>query len=180
MQAATQKQKVNGFAELDRSPLNFDAIGGYASVMRQGGFAASNQAAFNRKEQVTIRSDAIFGKYFNRTFQKQRSGYLTSSSSLMGRSAYAVSRPLISRDDAGKARLNTSYLLRTLTAVVKDSASTPYWRRTLAAPFSNFGSTIGNDAGMNLWREFGPGIQQLMKSHMPAFISKIEERATRH
>jgi hypothetical protein len=46
----------------------------------------------------------------------------------------------------------------------------------VGAPFSDFGSTVGNDAGMNLWHEFGPGIQQLMKSHAPKFVSKIEER----
>jgi hypothetical protein len=46
----------------------------------------------------------------------------------------------------------------------------------LGAPFSDFGSTVGNDSGMNLWHEFGPDIQQLMKSHAPKFVSKIEEQ----
>ena len=29
---------------------------------------------------------------------------------------------------------------------------------------------------MNLWHEFGPDIQQLVKSHSPKFVSQIEER----
>jgi hypothetical protein len=29
---------------------------------------------------------------------------------------------------------------------------------------------------MNLWREFRPGIEQLMKSHTPKFVSNIEAR----
>ena len=29
---------------------------------------------------------------------------------------------------------------------------------------------------MNLWHEFRPGIEQLMKSHTPRFVSKIKER----
>ena len=98
----------------------------------------------------------------------------------MGRATSAASRTLITRDDSGKARLNTSYLLRTLTSVAKDAASTPYWRRSSAEPFGDFGSTVGNDAGMNLWHEFGPGIQHLMKSHTPKFVSRIEERVGHH
>jgi len=99
-----------------------------------------------------------------------------SGGSLMGRATYAASRPLITRDYSGKSKLNTSYLLRTLTAVARDTASTPYWKRSRAEPFSDFGSTIGNDAGMNLWHEFGPGVEQLLKSHTPKFVSRIEER----
>jgi hypothetical protein len=181
VQAVTQKQSFNGFAEVARPPLNSGVSGGYAGVMRQGGFATSSKLVFNRKEPATIESNTIFGKYLNPTSQKRQAGYLTSSSSsLMGRSTYAASRIFITRDSSGKARLNTSYLLRTLTAVAKDTASTPYWRRSVGEPFSNFGSTVGNDAGMNLWREFGPGIQQLLKSHTPAFVLRIEDRVTRH
>jgi len=94
----------------------------------------------------------------------------------MGRATSAAARPLITRDDSGKTKFNTSYLLRTLTVVAKDTASTPYWRRSRAEPISDFGSTVGGDAGMNLWREFGPGIQRLMKNRAPKLISKITER----
>jgi len=46
----------------------------------------------------------------------------------------------------------------------------------VSEPFSDFGSTVGNDAGMNLWREFAPTIQQMLKSHAPKFVTKIEAR----
>ncbi len=94
----------------------------------------------------------------------------------MGRATYAASRTVVVKDATGKARLNTSYLLRTLTSVAKDAASTPYWRRHAADPFSDYGSTVGNDVGMNLWREFAPGIEHLTKNHTPEFVSRIEER----
>lgn len=94
----------------------------------------------------------------------------------MSRATYAGSRIFVTRDASGKGRLNTSYLLRALTSVAADTASRPYWRRSLGEPFSDFGSTVGNDAGMNLWREFRPGIEQLMKSHTPKFVSNIEAR----
>jgi hypothetical protein len=37
---------------------------------------------------------------------------------------------------------------------------------------------VGNDAGMNLWHEFGPGIEQVMKNHTPRFVVKLEERVS--
>jgi len=176
VQAAIQKQKFNEFTEEARSPLKFAAMGGQAGMMGPGAFADPDKAVFNQKGP-----DAIFRKYLYPSSLKQQSGYHSlSSGSLVGRATSAASRTIIARDDSGKARLNTSYLLRALTVVAKDAASTPYWRRSPAAPLNNFGSTVGNDAGMNLWHEFGTGVQQLMKSHTPGFVSRIEERVTHH
>ena len=172
-QAATQAQRFSGFVEEVRAPLIFSAPAGF---MRQGGFVFSDRTASPQKDP-----EAIFRKYLNPSPVKQQPGHSASGVSLMGRATYAASRTVVTRDVSGKGRLNTSYLLRTLTSVAKDAASTPYWRRSLsvAEPFSHFGSTVGNDAGMNLWHEFGPGIGRLAKSHTPMFISKIQERIGR-
>jgi hypothetical protein len=171
VQITTHVQGFNALIQEARSPLKFGAMGGDAGWIRQGAFDASDKALLSQKEP-----DTILARYLYPSSLKQQSAYHSvSSGSLMGRAIYAASRPLITRDDSGKARLNTSYLLRTLTSVARDTASTPYWRRSRGEPFSDFGSTVGNDAGMNLWREFGPGIQQLMKSHTPEFVSRIEE-----
>jgi hypothetical protein len=184
-QTTTPENNFNGFAEQARSPLRFDAAGGNAGLMQRGLMQQEmmRPAAFGEPRK-TISSEkepnAIFQKYLYPSSLKRQSSYHSASNvGLMVRATSAISRPLISRDDSGKARLNISYLLRTLTAVAKDTASTPYWKRSVGEPFSTFGSTVGNDAGMNLWREFGPGIQQLMKSHAPKFISTIEDRITR-
>jgi hypothetical protein len=99
--------------------------------------------------------------------------------SLMGRATFAASRTVITRDPSGKGKLNTSYFLGVLTSALAHTAYRPYWRRSVGAPFSDFGSTVGNDAGMNLWHEFGPGIQQMMKSHTPKFVERIEESVGR-
>jgi hypothetical protein len=66
-----------------------------------------------------------------------------------------------------------------LTSVAKDTASTPYWRRRVGEPFSDFGSTIGNDVGMNVLHEFEPAIKQLLKNHTPKFVTAIEEQRVR-
>jgi hypothetical protein len=94
----------------------------------------------------------------------------------MGRATYAASRILFTQDNSGRGSLNTSYFLAVLSSAAAHTAYRPYWRRSVSEPFSDFGSTIGNDAGMNLLHEFGPGLQQLMKSHAPKFVSRIEER----
>jgi len=177
VQAATQERRFDGVNEEARSPLQFSAMGGQAGMIRQVGFGAPDKAVFSQKESATIPSNTIFSKYLYPSLLKQQSGYHTSSGgSLMGRATYAASRIFVSRDDSGKGRLNTSYILRALTSVAADTASRPYWRRSVGTPFSDFGSTVGNDAGMNLLHEFQPGIQHLMKSHTPKFVATIAER----
>lgn len=173
-QVAAPAQRFGGFVEEGRSPLRLSGMD--TGVMRPGGFAAYERALSGQK-----RSRTIFEKYLSSSAVKRQSGYhALSSESLMGRATSAASRIFVTRDDSGKGRLNTTYLLRALTSVAADSASTPYWRRSLAAPFSDFGSTVGNDAGMSLWHEFGPSVEQLMKSHAPRLVSRIEERVGHH
>jgi hypothetical protein len=103
----------------------------------------------------------------------------STSGSFMGRASYAASRIFVTRDESGKRRVNTSYFLGVLTSVAADAAAyRPYWARSASTTFSNFGSTIGSDAGINLFHEFGPGIRQIVKGHTPRFVSQIEQRIT--
>ena len=171
-QAATKEQNFAVFTPVTRSSSRFRALGIEGVLPYRGRFASFDEPISSQTD-----SNTIMGKYLQPTAPTQPSSYQTSSSgSMMGRATYAASRILVTRDESGKGRLNTSYLLRTLTSVAAATASRPYWRRPLGAPFSDFGSTVGNDSGMNLWHEFGPDIQQLMKSHAPKFVSKIEEQ----
>jgi hypothetical protein len=85
----------------------------------------------------------------------------------------------VTRDESGKRKLNTPYFLRVLTSVAANNASRRYRARSGSAPLSDFGSTVGNDAGMNLLREFGPGIRQVLTSHMPGFGIRMQEHANR-
>ena len=99
----------------------------------------------------------------------------SANDSLVGRATYAASSVFLTHDDSGTSRPNTSYLLRVLTSAVVHSAYRPYWKRSISQPFSEFGATIGNDAGMSVLHEFEPGILQLMKTHQPKFVSEIGE-----
>ena len=94
----------------------------------------------------------------------------------MGRATDAASRILVTRDQSGRPRLNTSYFLRVATSVAAHSASRTYRARSGTAPLGDFGSTVGNDAGMNLLHEFGPAVRKMATGHLPEFVSRIEER----
>ena len=102
----------------------------------------------------------------------------STSNTLIGRATYAASHIFVTREDSGKKRLNASYFLGVLSLVAVHSARRPYWARSASAPFNDFGSTIGNDAGINLFHEFEPGIRQMVKGHTPRFVFKIEQRIT--
>ena len=94
----------------------------------------------------------------------------------MGRAFYAASRIFVTRDHSGKATLNTSYFLGVLTSVASATAHRPYWARSTSETFNNFGSTIGSDAGMNVFHELKPGIRQMVKGLTPRFVSRIGQR----
>lgn len=172
VQGAAFLQKSSVFFEEARAALKFGAISGKTGLAFQAGFAAPEKALFIQKE-----SSNVFKQFLNSSVPKQQSSYHSSSSgSLMGRATYAGSRIFVRRDEFGKSRPNTLYLLRALTSAAAATASRPYWRRSLGEPFGDFGSTVGNEAGMNLWHEFRSDIEHLMKSHGPRVLSKITER----
>jgi hypothetical protein len=126
---------------------------------------------------VQKESGDFFEKHLYPSLLKRSLNYHPApSDSLMGRATYAASRIFVTRDDSGKGRLNTSYFLGVLTSAAVHTAYRPYYRRSATQPFNDFGSRIGNDAGMSLFHEFGPELQQPMKSHAPRFVYRIEER----
>jgi len=119
----------------------------------------------------------FFSKYLNPSLSKQGFRYRASSKdSLMGRATDAASSIFVTRDESGRRQLNTSYFLRVLTTVAVHRAERPYWARSNTAPLGDFGSTVGNDAGMNVLHEFGPELRQAVTGHIPGFVLKIEQR----
>ena len=125
-------------------------------------------------------SGPFFRKYFDTSLPRQDSRYHASSKdTLMGRATDAASRIFVTRDEFGKRRINTSYFVGVLTAVAAHSASRPYWARSNSMPLNDFGSTVGNDAGMNLMHEFGPGLRQAVAGHMPSIVFRVEKRILR-
>lgn len=132
-------------------------------------------------QQQQNKSNNLLDKYLYSSLLKRNLDYHPSTSdSLAGRAVYAASRIFVTRDETGRGRLNTSYLVGVLGAATLHMAYRPYWARSGMMPFSDFGSAIGNDAGMNLLHEFRPGLEQMMKNHTPRFVSRIEQRIGRN
>lgn len=102
----------------------------------------------------------------------------STSASLMGRVSYAASSLLIARDGSGKGKLNTTYFIEVLTSVAAHAAYRSPKERSTSTTFNNLGSTIGSDAGINVYHEFGPGIRQIVKKLTPRFGPRTEELTT--
>jgi hypothetical protein len=171
-QAATAEEAFGGWRAVP-SLSKPGVMSSPAGVMRSERFASADPMGSNQE------SKTIFEKYLSAPSAKPLASHYAGDGGLIGRAASAASRIFVTRDESGNGRLNTSYLLRALTSVAADTASRPYWRRSATGSVSDFGSTVGNDAGMNVWHEFQPGIEQLMKSHAPRFVTRIEERIGR-
>jgi hypothetical protein len=123
----------------------------------------------------------FLSRLLNPSVPRQPSRYRASSrDGLWGRATDAASSIFVTRDESGQRRLNTSYFVGVLTMVAAHRAEHPYWARSSAsAPLGDFGSTVGNDAGMNLLHEFGPGLRETVTGHMPSFVFRIQKRIVR-
>lgn len=175
VQPPPQTEQFQMFANEPRSLVTAD--GGRARVTHgmQPRLVPFFQTGATQKE-----SSAFLDKYLYPSLLERNLRFRPSTEgSFLGRASYAASRIFITRDESGKGRLNTPYFLGLLTSIAIHTAYRPYWARSTSETFNNFGSTIGSDAGTNLYREFGPGIQQMLKSHAPKFVSAIQERITR-
>jgi hypothetical protein len=184
-QREPQGGKFQVFINEARSPLTLGAVGVDTAIMRTTdskgitppalpGFTTLYKDALIQKE-----SSAFFGRYLYPSLLKQDPRYYPSTSgTFLGRATYAVSRIFITRRDSGERTLNTSYFLGVLTSVAIATAYRPYWARSTSSTFKTFGSTIGGDAGINLFHEFSPEIRQMVNGHTPKFVSKIKESIT--
>jgi hypothetical protein len=173
--AARDRTGGDGRVQFSREPVGAAAASAWPDSVRALG-SGFGTLDVEHKPALTESPD-FFGKHLYPALAKRNSSYHPSTSgSLLGRATYAASRPFVARDASGKGKLNTPYFLGVLGSAVAHTAYRPYWNRPASAPLSNFGSTIGNDAGVNLWHEFEPSVQHLMKSHAPQFVLKIAER----
>jgi hypothetical protein len=160
----------------------FDAVRLPIGERAKVGAATAGRAAqfdlryFDRQQPDHNGSRKFLAKQIVASTLSQSNSHPALGGSLIRRAGCAGLSIILTHDDAGKRRLNTSYLLRVLTTAAAHSAYVPYWRRSLSQPAGNFGSTIGNDAGMKVFHEFKPEILQLVKSHEPKFVYAIRER----
>ncbi len=123
-------------------------------------------------------SGTFLRKYLEPAHQQNLRYQASSRDSLLGRATDAASRIFLTRDESGQRKVNTPYFVGVLTSIAMHKAERPYWLRSNGVPIGDFGSTVGNDAGMNLLHEFGPGLKQAVTGHMP-ILARIGERIVR-
>ena len=183
VQPPIQPERFRTFVNEVRSPLTFGPLGAAGAnrgVMRETvpghvtpglrpSFIPRYEAAFPQEDSSSFFDKHLYPSLLNRTLRYHPS----TSASFMGRASDAASRIFITRDNSGKGRLNTSYFLGVLTSVAIHTAYRPYWTRSTSGTFNNFGSTIGSDAGLNLFHEFQPGLMLMVKGHTPKFVSRF-------
>ena len=182
VQPRTQVEKFRTFLYEARLPLEMRAAAITSNIRRgtelrhalQPRLIPSDELPFTQKQP----SNLVL-KYLCPPLVKRSLLYHPSTSNtLIGRATYAASHIFVTRDDSGKKRLNASYFLGVLSLVAVHNARRPYWARSASTPLNDFGSTIGNDAGLNLFHEFEPGIRQMVWDHTPRFAFKFEGRTT--
>lgn len=134
-------------------------------------------SAFSETLPPRKTSEPLIFKHLYSSPGASNSRYRASDSdTLMGRATDAASRIFVVRDETGRRRINTTYFLRVATSIAAHNAARTYRARSGTAPLGDFGSTVGNDAGMNLLHEFGPAVRKATVSHLPVFVSRIAER----
>jgi hypothetical protein len=79
--------------------------------------------------------------------------------SVLGRTAYALSRILVTRTDAGNWRFNTSEVLGNGITAAVGNAYYPD-NRGMAGTMERFGNQLGTDAVSNVLKEFWPDIKR--------------------
>jgi hypothetical protein len=177
MQLPTQELRWRGFGGMIGASAGVTRATERGSVIREPQTALPSiyQRVFIQKEDSTFLTKYLYPSLLERDARYQAS----TSDRLMGRASFAASRIFVTRDSSGKGRLNTRYFLGALASVALHSANRANRMQSTSATFNDFGSTVGGDAGMNVFHEFGPGIQQILKAHTPKFVSSIEERFSR-
>jgi hypothetical protein len=171
IRTATQTQTLKALVQAARLPLRkLEQAGELAFPTRDQFFD------LRTTESAGNTSSVFLQKYFYHTSLSTGRYRPSNTDSFIGRATYAASSILVTHDEAGRSRLNTSYVLGVLTMAAAHSAERPYWRRSMSQPVGDFGSTLGNDAGMNVLHEFSPGIRELVRTHEPRFVSKIEAK----
>ena len=163
-------------------PLTLDA-NGVNDVMSETGLVRStieSQVGFAAPDHgmsVEKTTGGFWSKYLYIPLPSQSPlNSASTGESFMGRTVSAASRILLTRDESGKERLNMPYIIAVLASAAAHTSSRPNGPRSTTATLNDFGSTIGGDAGVNVFHAFQPEIGQVVKKVTPKFVYRIQRR----
>ena len=144
------------FAGLNMAQKNYPSFGqGAAGFGKYYAGAFADQAIGNFMSEavlpVALRQDP-------RYFTKGKGGFWR-------RTGYALSREVVTRNDAGRNTFNTSELLGNAIAAGISNAYYPAADRSFSNTASKWGQQIALDAAFNVMKEFWPDVRHRLFTH---------------
>ena len=192
---AKQREKFQAFGEA-RSSLIFDGAAIAATMARESpehlapGVTRSFSALYEAPMVQKVSADFPDRYLYPSLLSKDLRYHPSTSDSFLSHVSYAATRLFITRDNSGRSKLNTSYLLGALASAAASRTTYRLYRtKPIAGTFGNFGSTqpvsytfgnfgssIGGDAGRNIFQQFWPRFQQILGRHSLKVLPRAGER----
>ncbi len=168
----TRREKFNLFGRdllhwETHASLAFDA--GISSALGDRPYLGTGAAGYSRKYGLNVADEAdftFFNAFFFPTIFHEDPRYIPfDHGTVRQRLGYALSRVVITRNDAGKSEFNKS---RVLGMVIATSISTAYYSACgadvgIGGNFANIGINLGSDAAFDLFKEFWPDVARKLK-----------------
>ncbi len=132
----------------------------------RGGYGFLRRYGFNTADEANY---TFFGAFLFPTLFHEDPRYIPMDhGTRRARTAYALSRVIITRNDAGGSELNKSLILGT---VVSSAISSAYYSPVggtigVGAIFANAGTGLASDAGFNLLKEYWPNVSRKLKLNL--------------
>jgi len=132
----------------------------------RGGSGFLRRYGFNMADEANY---TFFGAFLFPTLFHEDPRYIPKDhGTRLARIAYALSRVVLTRNDAGGTELNKSLVLGTVVSSAVSSAYySPVGGSTGAGViFANAGISLASDAGFNLFKEYWPGMSRKLKLNL--------------
>jgi hypothetical protein len=132
----------------------------------RGGYGFLRRYGFNIADEA---NDTFFGAFLFPTLFHEDPRYIPMDhGTRRARIAYALSRVVLTRNDAGSAELNKSLVLGTVVSSAISSAYySPVGGSTGAGViFANAGISLASVAGFNLFKEYWPNVSRKLKLNL--------------
>jgi hypothetical protein len=175
--------KFNLFVEQTHSPYTFVSAGFQATLDQAEGqwpHYGGGMQGWAKRFGATLadtESRRFIQTFALSTVLHQDPRYFPSHKrTFIARAWYSTTRVVVTRNDNGDSRFNTSEFLGALATSSLQNAYYPRPDRTLGDTMNRFSGALISDAIGDLQREFTPDMKRLFRKHAPKKILKIEER----
>jgi hypothetical protein len=131
-----------------------------------GGYGFLRRYGFNIMDEA---NSVFFGAYLFPTLFHEDPRYIPmDDGTKLARTAYAFSRVVITRNDAGGSEFNKSLILGTIvSSAISSMYYSPAGGSTGAGViFANAGISLASDAGFNLFKEYWPNLSRKLKLNL--------------